>query len=498
MATELKHQINSTVQFNCSASLCMSKCKYVVIFCFLINQVGAKAQVIDRKSNTLKTAGLVAYYFWEEDSSGFIVNQSISKPFLQNFCILRNEAAKCKKEPKLSQIENMITQFAHDDRNNFDRSKFEIEIDDSTSEHQKFGLLKHKNKGIESINYFYKNGVWKSIRRKSVNYFVCDVKGKMRFSHSSDSIVFLQHKINQKANAHYSVFLYRNESNYTERQQIFNYQGSDVTDQFIQPQSTVAIRTLVFANGYRGPKKERDQSDGLLTQNDRYHYWYKIDDQFIDNLKPDASFYMDASFSIKTSNHKNKVNFAWSYLRSKLASKRKRSKRIYKALNVTNNPKGFFERVEQGKRAAEVFLLAKCYVPNCSETRDTVDIVCHSMGYAYSLGFIEALKDKVVFGKLYIIAPEGADVAGADWSLFQEVWQYGSNLGEQNQDPLGQQDGITPQKALKNIENVLVGGRVFIPADWPNKDFVESHMIYSYQWIFERLKLGDKGFVHKN
>ena len=121
------------------------------------------------------------------------------------------------------------------------------------------------------------------------------------------------------------------------------------------------------------------------------------------------------------------------------------------------------------------------------------------MGYAYSLGFIEEIKDKVVFGKMYIIAPESACVDGFDWTLFQEVWQYGSNLDQKDPDPIWEQDGVAPQCQVKGLEKVdpKKGGRAFIPKDWPRKNFIDSHQPYNYYWIFERIKLGENGYVYK-
>lgn len=40
---------------------------------------------------------------------------------------------------------------------------------------------------------------------------------------------------------------------------------------------------------------------------------------------------------------------------------------------------------------------------------------------------IEELQGKVLWGRIYIIAPENACSGGANWAQFEEVWQYGSN-----------------------------------------------------------------------
>lgn len=126
-----------------------------------------------------------------------------------------------------------------------------------------------------------------------------------------------------------------------------------------------------------------------------------------------------------------------------------------------------------------------------------MDLVCHSMGYAYTLGFIEAVKNQVVFDKLYILAPENASTGSGDWSLFREVWQYGSNLGENNPDILCYQDGVAPQTFVPGLQEASSKtGRLFAPANWPNKHFIHSHMVYSYDWIFDRIQPNEAGYIH--
>jgi hypothetical protein len=121
------------------------------------------------------------------------------------------------------------------------------------------------------------------------------------------------------------------------------------------------------------------------------------------------------------------------------------------------------------------------------------------MGYAYALGFMDVLDGKVVFGKIYILAPENACVGGFDWSKVEEVWQYGSNLDQANPDPVWEQDGIAPQCQVKGLEKVdkNKGGRAFIPKDWPHKNFVDSHMLNYYFWIFDRIKKGEPGYINR-
>ena len=122
---------------------------------------------------------------------------------------------------------------------------------------------------------------------------------------------------------------------------------------------------------------------------------------------------------------------------------------------------------------------------------DTLDIVCHSMGYAYALGMIDAIKQqknvKIPFGRFYIIAPEDAGAGNVNLSDWQEVWQYGSN---ENADPLDKQDGVAPQTRCGNL---LESQRAYIPdidgaGNHIPKGFISSHSIENYKWIFKLTK----------
>ena len=114
-----------------------------------------------------------------------------------------------------------------------------------------------------------------------------------------------------------------------------------------------------------------------------------------------------------------------------------------------------------------------------NKSSKTLDIVAHTMGYAYALGVVDILKGKVPLGRLYIIAPENVEAGEINLNDFEEVWQYGSNLGEPNADPLHQQDGVAPQTPVRGLQelakkNPEKGGRAFIP-DGESKGFLQSH-----------------------
>ncbi len=251
-------------------------------------------------------------------------------------------------------------------------------------------------------------------------------------------------------------------------------------------------RVLLFINGYRGYEREENESDNLVTSKDRYHYWFKLDDRFIDTLKPNESYYLDGSLSVKTSNHRNTVRFVKSYYLSSHFVSKNDSLKKYNRLNVDPNPEGFNYRKDKGRIGGKAL-----FVKLHQHDKDTIDIVCHSMGYAYALGMIEVLKEKVVFGNIYILSPENGCQDGADWSQFKQVWQYGSNLDQANPDPIWEQDGIAPQCQVKGLYFDATHGRAFIPKTWPKKNFVDSHMPYNYDWIFDRIQKGEAGYIRR-
>lgn len=76
----------------------------------------------------------------------------------------------------------------------------------------------------------------------------------------------------------------------------------------------------------------------------------------------------------------------------------------------------------------------------------------------------EQLGGRIRWGGYYIIAPENGCGGSVNPDHWQQVWQYGSNLGEKNADFLWKQDGVAPQCAVGGLEIATVkSGRAFIP-----------------------------------
>ena len=85
--------------------------------------------------------------------------------------------------------------------------------------------------------------------------------------------------------------------------------------------------------------------------------------------------------------------------------------------------------------------------------------------------------------------------------IFDEVWQYGCNMGEKDSDVIFYQDGIAPQQTLKGLEKVSSnkGGRIYPPTTWSkkNKGFNRSHHLQWFCWFYN-IKKEDRGFFGPN
>lgn len=443
-------------------------------------------------SKAKRMGAVAAYYFWEENPDGTIVEKSIHRPYKRNFIVSiasPNQKANLASE----KLEFAVDNFMDDNSSSKQKSVFEIKTAAGLVEKVHIPLRKEPTADLGSVIFRKRNGIWESDRRKSVIYFNIFNDTVRKFSHANDSLILSKYNVQLLANGHYIVKTFWKNNGKIAKQEVFAYNGENVTQFFLHPEKIIPKRVLVFSNGYRGPNKDSDVSDNLVTISDRFTYWMGIDKEFIKRLDPFETYYIDGSHGISTSGHKSMINFGLSIAVVKTFA----TKDYYEILNTKPNEAGFNERREKGKIAGKAFLTARCNSPACMETMDTVDIVCHSMGYSYALGFIDAIKGKVVFGKIYIIAPENACVGGTDWKMFQEVWQYGSNLDQPNPDPVWEQDGIAPQCQVKGLETVPPdkGGRAFIPKNWPVKNFIDSHMLFNYFWMFECIKKGEPGYV---
>lgn len=417
--------------------------------------------------------GLVAYYFWEEDSTGNIIS-AIEQPFEKNFIVLIDnewEPASTVNRQVFSEAIESLSKKMRKDRQRCARVPVA-----GSRRRKKFAVKRILTDHAISVIYRKTPYGWVSDTARNILQF--------------DSIVNLRMvgSVNQIDNQ-YTAFL---------GTQWKTADSSYYRSYFPLAEQVLRQRDLFFINGYRRLRKHvtNNESDGLMASYDRYTYWFKLDDLFIERIQPDRSLYFDGSFGVSTSNHRNKLKFGWSYLRAGIL-KKKKSRTNYKGFNLKSNRKGFDERLEAGKLAGKVFLSSRSSWQYPDGVADTIDIVSHSMGYAYALGFLQVVENHAVLNNCYIVAPENAGYKGFDWNKFRHVWQYGTNLDQPDADPIWLQDGVAPQTAVKGITQLPPGkgGRIFTPRDWPKRNFVDSHMVYGYYWIFERLKPGMPGYV---
>ncbi len=435
--------------------------------------------------------GFVAYYFWQTDSSGAIIETSFLRPYQLNQIILPKKQTHTSDTTQSQCMSKTLKTVA-----SRTRSKAEIRIKPEAG--LKAGtFVQVPSYTSSSLVYQKTDGVWTPVPEKRFLQFKRFPNGKLFFVGSSDTL-----------KSHFDLYTYNGPVHLQQiwtctadgrivKEEILNYEGQEVSAQLMDTSPAPAKRYLLFINGYRGPNKDDDETDNLTSTRDRYTYWFKIDDRFIQRLKPNATYYLDANFSVKTSVHRSKLRFGWRLFRSKLVRENNRKPRKYKRIYAEPNPEGFLERKLAGRIAAENFLLTRASGPQSYLSIDTIDVVSHSMGYAYMLGMLEALEGKVVVGKCYLIAPESGEFDSYDWNRCAEVWQYGTDLDQQNRDAVKFQDGVAPQRGVKELWNVHGdrGGRCYFPHDWPIKGFIHSHMMYSYDWIFDRIFPGMPGYV---
>ncbi len=350
---------------------------------------------------------------------------------------------------------------------------------------------------------------------------------KIKYKSNSDTLRLVNLETPIKAKTHYMIFSFKRQNGSTEKQEIYNHLGINLSSKFENSDSKTDSpkRILLFVNGYRptsvGHSFEDNFNDikskGLEHPNslnhifnfDRYDYWTQwnqINLLFQNRLSPNETFYADGHFSVSTSNFRNIIQFTQisndypkrcknlkKHNCELSASKGVRtvfSKRIKtkKQLELSSNKRGFNFRKNKGRIAGLNLLQILNEYPNSSKD-DTIDLVVHSMGFAYSLGIIEELRSKINFGRFYILAPENAKAGKINANEWQEVWHYGSDF---EKDPACLQDGVAPQSKIRGLSHK---NRVFIPKKMdPKKGFFDSHFVGYYTWILD-LKENQKGHI---
>lgn len=389
--------------------------------------------------------------------------------------------------------------------------------------------LEEKNIGSELIikrdkNYFL-------YERKKVLYFKMNVSKtgvplKLRLISTSDSLKVSQLEVPVVAQSHYMVVKIYSPKGRWLRDQVYNHLGVDLTKKL--DLEDPPKRILVFVNGYRptslGSTFEENFEDikkyGLefpnsvnrLFTEDRYNYWHpwkQIDDTFRLRINPTEYYYADGHHSVATSNHRSLLNFTTNssiypkrcqhpgkhicYTTNTVGSKFFGSKKAktYSLLATKSNKRGFRVRENSGRIAGRNLYQMLNELPNTSKN-DTLYLVVHSMGFAYSQGMVNQLRGKINFGGYYVLAPENAEAGAINLKEWKQVWQYGSNLNAKGQDAPCLQDGVAPQTAVKGLSEQQ---RIYIPKSlFKRKGYFDSHFIGLYTWVF-RIPQGEKGHI---
>lgn len=371
---------------------------------------------------------------------------------------------------------------------------------------------------------------WQFKSPKKVLYFDIRTSKKgekiLKYNTSSNQLILKSDSLLEDVQNHYIVFSSYDLNDSIEKQEVYTYDGKKLEN--ISDPTNPARRVLVFVNGYRPTSTGQTlkenfsgiQEKGIEYPNstnhvytfDRYEYWERwreINLQFQNKINPSATFYADGHFSVSTSNYRSLLNFSrisQAYPERCENPKKHTCYRVKtdnflrfliptsetkKMIMMSANTKGFNYRMQKGKIAGLNILQELNIHPNFSKN-DTLYLVAHSMGYAYSLGIVESLRGKIQFGGFYIIAPENAKSGYVNTKEWPEIWQYGSRFYLENSDAPCLQDGVAPQTAARGLP---YSKRIFIPKDlYTRKGFFDSHFIGYYDWILT-IKEGEKGYI---
>lgn len=385
-------------------------------------------------------------------------------------------------------------------------------------------FAKQYNKTVSSYIFQRRDQDWFVFKRSKVLYFDLEkINGSFRaiFVKSSNRLELKTKGLVHSAKSHYLVFRDKDSSGKIVNERVYNHLGVDLSNRFKIPDP--AKRILVFVNGYRpvsisnsleqnltdiqNKGAEYPNSKNYLYSYDRYNYWRpwnEIDLLFQNRINPGEVWYADGHHSVSTSNHGSLVNFTTTSGIYPKPCKSVKKHKCYQTLIAGNkkvktvdllatnpNSEGFKLRRERGRFAGKNLNQILNELPNQSKN-DTLYIVSHSMGYAYSLGIIDELRGKIQFGICYILAPENASSGKIIENEWKEVWQYGSKFSGTNKNKPCQQDGVAPQFSVKGLSEA---NRVYFPKNQIHKmGYFQSHFVGYYTWILDIPK-GEKGYV---
>lgn len=118
-----------------------------------------------------------------------------------------------------------------------------------------------------------------------------------------------------------------------------------------------------------------------------------------------------------------------------------------------------------------------------------IDIVAHSMGFAFAYGMARAILDADILaegntlGNFYVLAPEnGCGAVGFVKENFESVWQYGTAENGPRPHPAWLRDGVAPQCPIPGLDwNQSPYGRIRFQGE---AGFINAHLGGNYGWIF--------------
>ncbi len=391
----------------------------------------------------------------------------------------------------------------------------------------------YENKMCTEVLVRNKDG-WHMKKYRPVLYFkaVVDENGNVlncSYSKDSEYLRLANLGLRTQALSHYMVVSFVDKEGSLLRQRVYNHTGSDITSKIRLEDPSKRI--LVMVNGYRPISSGRGfeenfedimnkgleypNSSNLVYDFDRYDYWrpwQQMDIMFNKRINPSDTYYADGHFSVSTSNYKSLLNFTtiasvypkrcdnknehicYSTELSGTALMGKKNIRTIDLLPLESNKKGFEYRRSNGRIAGKNLLQMFNEIPNRS-VNDTLFIVAHSMGYAYSLGILDVLRGKINFGGFYILAPENAKSGKVNVGEWEEVWQYGSRLNMTGYEAPCLQDGVAPQSKVKGLKKSNV---IYFPDKLYNqKGFFNSHFVGYYNWLFSIPK-GKPGHINQH
>lgn len=487
----------------------------------------------DEEEDAESLGGYVAYYFWKMTEDGYIEEGTIDRPFRKNK-IFKKEDGKIEQSRILvkSSLMGAAPSVAVNENEAIAKVKDELKNkaqEYSTADHYVSNCIFYNpNEGYYSSPT--SSYSWKGLMEQNILYFnVTHVNNedKYKFSHS-DKILKLETKgINDDVSEHLMVFRFYNSSGAIVTEIVKDYNGKIVN---YDKDKNIAL----FVGGYRdvtnfdgtGGIIENNETTNKIYDFDVWQYWYisdksKLHYKIGEYLKTDVKLFADGHHYASTSNfatHDVAIPALFSTLQYQYpypalgASLRAGIELLNYDKHVdvgahtcsanrfhqTKNTVGFETRRSHGEIAGEE-LRKKLNRMHVTGKTDVLDIICHSMGWAYSVGIIEFLKEtdeykagKFRFGKLIIIAPENPNGANKSMSylltLFEEVKHFGSLGPNDGSIEYCKMDGVAPQSDILGLGQF----RETFPAGTSKLSFGESHFHGYYKWILNPIYLNKR------